>query len=143
VTASREALLKEETMSPTLRALAAGAFFAAALQACGGATDPDEFSDPNISIHVAQGREFALRLESNASTGYSWELARPLDDARLALVGSRYVQGQSSLVGAPGSELWTFRAVARGQTTIDLEYVRSWETEQTPARTASFSVSVE
>jgi len=130
-------------MSPTLRALAASAFFATALQACGGATDPDEFSDPNLPIHVAQGREFTLRLESNASTGYSWRLARPLDDATLALVGSRYVPGQSSLVGAPGSEVWTFRAIARGQTTIDLEYVRSWEADQTPPRTASFSVSVE
>jgi inhibitor of cysteine peptidase len=126
-----------------LGALVAGVFVATALQACGGATSPDEFSDPNVPIHVAAGRDFALRLESSISTGHNWRLAQPLDAAVLALVSSRYDEEKSSLVGAPGAETWTFRAVARGQTTINLEYVQPWATGQAPARTASFSVTVE
>jgi len=126
-----------------LRSLVVGLAVAASLPACGGSTGPEEFSDPSVPIRVAAGHEFALRLESNASTGYSWRLAQPLDAAVLSLVRSRYDQGQTSLIGAPGAETWTFRAAARGQTSIDLDYVRPFAPDEPPARSASFSVTVE
>jgi inhibitor of cysteine peptidase len=93
-------------------------------------------------IEVDVGQEFALVLESNPSTGYRWELAQPLDETILTFVGSEFRPPATPLPGAPGKELRTFRAVGRGATTISLKYVRPWETDLPPARTATFPVVV-
>lgn len=91
---------------------------------------------------VVVGREFSSTLASNATTGYHWELAEPLDEAIVKLVGSQYQAPNTNLVGAGGQEVWTFRAVGPGQTTINLKYVRPWEKGAPPAETASYTVSV-
>jgi len=93
-------------------------------------------------LDVVVGREFSLTLASNVTTGYQWELAEPLDEAIVKLVGSRYQAPKTNLVGAGGQEVWTFRAVGRGQTKIKLKYVRPWEKDTPPAETASYTVSV-
>ena len=43
------------------------------------------------------------------------------------------------MVGAGGKEVWTFK----GETTVDLEYVRPWETGIVPVVVKSFWVTVE
>lgn len=121
---------------------AALALLALALGACGGPTTPDVFSDPAAVIRVEPGDLFDVVLESNATTGYSWRLARPLDAVSLQLVESRYEAPDSGLVGAAGRERWRFRALAPGRTEIALEYVRPWEAGLPPARTATFEVEI-
>ena len=93
-------------------------------------------------IEVDVGQEFALVLGSNPSTGYRWQFAEPLDEAVLAFVGSEYRPPEANPIGAGGPEIWTFRAVGRGATTISLKYIRPWETDVPPARTATFPVVV-
>jgi inhibitor of cysteine peptidase len=93
-------------------------------------------------VEVVMGREFSLNLASNATTGYHWELAAPLDEALVKLVSSTYQAPRTGLLGAGGQEIWTFRAVGRGQTVIQLKYVRPWEKDATPAETASCTVVV-
>ena len=93
-------------------------------------------------VEVAVGREFSVTLASNATTGYHWELAAPLDEAIVKLVGSTYQAPATGLIGAGGQEIWTFRAVGRGQTVIQLKYVRPWEKDAPPAETASYQVTV-
>jgi inhibitor of cysteine peptidase len=96
-------------------------------------------SDP---LEVALGQEFAITLASNATTGYHWELAAPLSEAVVKLVSSEYKAPETSALGAPGQEIWTFRAVGRGQTIISLKYVRPWEKDVAPVETASYIVTV-
>jgi inhibitor of cysteine peptidase len=93
-------------------------------------------------VEVVMGREFSLTLASNATTGYHWELAAPLDEALVKLVSNTYQAPRTGLLGAGGQEIWTFRAVGRGQTVIQLKYVRPWEKDAAPAETASCSVIV-
>ena len=93
-------------------------------------------------VEVVMGREFSLTLASNATTGYHWELAAPLDEALVKLVSSTYQAPGTGLLGAGGQEIWTFRAVGRGQTVIQLKYVRPWEKGAAPAETASCTVIV-
>ena len=66
---------------------------------------------------VVVGEEFSFTLASNATTGYHWELAEPLNEAIVKLVGSQYQAPNTNLLGAGGQEVWTFRAVGAGQTT--------------------------
>jgi predicted secreted protein len=46
------------------------------------------------------------------------------------------------MVGAPGKEVWTFKAVKSGKTTINFKYVRPWEKDKAPTKTTSFQVVI-
>ena len=49
------------------------------------------------------------------------------------LVTNQFVRPKSKLTGAPGREIWCFKAVQPGTTTIQREYLRSWEKGIPPA----------
>lgn len=94
-----------------------------------------------ISVRVDQ--EFKITLPYNATTGYQWQLARPLDENLLMLTGSEYKRPNSGLMGAGGKQVWTFRALAAGKAQVELEYLRPWEKGTAPARTTNFVVVIE
>jgi predicted secreted protein len=87
---------------------------------------------------------------SNPSTGYSWQLAEPLDESVVELVSSEFEKksveggegGEGEIVGAPGEEIWTLEAIAEGEVEIEFEYVRSWETGVAPEETKTFKVKI-
>ena len=93
-------------------------------------------------IDVSTGDIFTISLESNPSTGYTWELSGPLNDAVVVSLGSDHQAGEGSAVGVAGHQLFMFKAVGKGSTTIGLQYVRPWETGVAPAETSDFEVSV-
>jgi predicted secreted protein len=67
-----------------------------------------------------------VTLCSNASTGYRWDA--PRTSARyLALLGHRVLAPTSGLIGAAGSEAWTFRALRSATTSLTLTYRRPWQ----------------
>jgi len=110
-----------------------------------GAAEPA--SDVRETREVAAGEMFTINLESNRTTGYVWALAAPLDEAIVRLVESKYESvaqppGGTPRAGAPGTEAWTFRATGPGGTTIALQYVRPWERNTPPVRTATVAVTV-
>jgi inhibitor of cysteine peptidase len=94
-------------------------------------------------VEVTVGQEFSITLASNVTTGYHWELAAALDEAMVQLVGSEYKAPESRLAGAGGQEIWTFRAVGQGQTLINLKYVRPWEKDVAPNKTATYMVVIQ
>jgi inhibitor of cysteine peptidase len=112
---------------------------------CGGkgAQPPVEESDPTQPIEVRVGEEFVIILKANPTTGYQWQLAQPLDEGKVELVGSEYKAPEGDRVGAGGTEVWTFKAVGAGKTTIALEYVRPWEKDAPPAETRAFTVVIQ
>lgn len=91
-------------------------------------------------IEVPVGKTFNVTLDSNPTTGYRWQLAKPLDEAILKLVGSEYKKPATKLVGAGGKEVWVFKAVAKGQASIQMKYVRPWEKDVGPVKKATFTV---
>jgi inhibitor of cysteine peptidase len=94
-------------------------------------------------MHVRLDAEFVVTLEANWTTGYRWQVARPLDGRIVKFVSNRYFTiTQPGLVGAPGREVWTFRAVGRGATSIAFQYVRPWEKDVAPVRTLTCGVVV-
>jgi inhibitor of cysteine peptidase len=93
-------------------------------------------------VDVKVDDRFAISLEANPSTGYSWELTGPLDDKVVVELGSDHQPGQGSGVGVPGQQLFRFQAVGQGTATIGLQYVRPWESGVPPAKTSEFTVNV-
>ena len=100
----------------------------------------EEYLNPSVPIKVKTGQRFTIRMESNPTTGYSWQISKALDN-KIILVTNAYIPPDSKLIGAGGHELWTFKAIAEGQTDIAMKYIRPWEQDQ-PARTNVFTVIV-
>ncbi|MBU0672161.1 MAG: protease inhibitor I42 family protein [Candidatus Margulisbacteria bacterium] len=91
---------------------------------------------------VRIGENISFSLDSNATTGYQWQLARPLDNNFVELVSSVYLVPNTGRVGTGGTEIWTFKALKVGRTKIYLKYVRPWEKDEPPAETRVFDVKI-
>lgn len=94
-----------------------------------------------MTVQAKAGKTFAVTLTSNPSTGYSWGLAAEPDKKLVTFVKSNYTHGKSNADGAGGTETWTFKAVAKGKTTITLEYLRSWE-KKSAIQTQTYDVVI-
>ncbi len=92
--------------------------------------EPPIYRNTSSPIYVGLNDEFVIALEANHTTGYSWQLTEEVDENILSLEGVEYEAGDSELVGAPGEEEWTFKAVGEGRTELTFKYVRPWETEE-------------
>jgi inhibitor of cysteine peptidase len=139
---SRRLALLAMAAIQTLLALPCGLAGAAVLVTPALAQEQGQATPAAISVRV--GETFSIALDSTPGTGYSWELAQAPDEALVRLVGSEYVAPAGAAPpGAPGREVWTFAAVAPGQTTITLHYRRPWESGQAPARLSRTVVSVQ
>lgn len=100
-------------------------------------------ADDGAAVLLATGGTLVVTLESNASTGFAWavEGEPPLP---LEMQGDpQYVEPEGGLVGAPGTQVFTFVAVAAGEGTLSLAYAREWETDTAPESTFTVSVAVE
>jgi inhibitor of cysteine peptidase len=89
---------------------------------------PEIFRNADNPVYVNKGEEFIIALEANHTTGYSWQLTEAFDEGILELVDTVYEAPESDLMGAPGEEHWTFKAIADGRTYLHFAYVRPWET---------------
>ena len=101
-----------------------------------------------IPITIRAGSEFSIKLASNVTTGYSWRISGNLNGKILKKTGSVYIVGEETaepepLVGRGGAETWTFKAIAKGSTKLNLEYVRPWEKGVKPVKSQTFSVTVQ
>ena len=115
------------------------------LSACGGkATPTAEFviSEPGKSIEVTAGNEFKIVIESNPSTGYHWNLIGDLDANLLQFISNEYRASEPVMPGSGGKEVWTFKALAAGETTITLGYYPPSNDPVEPAQTVTFTVVV-
>jgi len=93
---------------------------------------------------LRRGQLLAIALDSNASTGYAWEI---VEDGSPVLepvpVPASTAPAAPPMPGAGGTSRWRYRAVQTGTTTLHLVYRRSWEQGVEPVRTASYRVVVE
>lgn len=92
------------------------------------------FQDPSVPIKVEPGEAFSISLVSNPSTGFRWKMTLPANDKTVTLLGSEYVASQTTMVGAPGQEVFKFKALTAGETKAVFVYERPWETKTTPPR---------
>jgi inhibitor of cysteine peptidase len=125
-----------------------GAESAAELKQWGISASCDNFSEQgNITknLEVAVGDTITVTLCSNASTGFRWSEAAQIGaPALIQQVEHKFVAPEGEgLVGAPGQEVWTFKALEKGTTTIAMEYSRPWEGGEKGVWTFVLTVTVE
>jgi predicted secreted protein len=98
-------------------------------------------ADDGSEIELKKGQLLVITLEANLTTGYTWEVAEPLDERVIRQVGEIEFVPESDLIGAGGVQIIKFEGVGADQTTIKLVYHRPWETE-VELTLGTFSVQV-
>ncbi len=94
-------------------------------------------------VEIAVGGSLTVTLESNASTGFQWVLVNIGDETVLKKTSNTYEAPEdTSMVGAPGKEIWTFKALKKGTSTIAMEYSQPWENGTKAAETFDLTVVV-
>ena len=101
-----------------------------------------EPTDPTQLITVKAGETFDLVVPSNSSTGYRWNIIPELDENTVQFVEQNYMAEQPILPGSGGVDVWTFRAVNAGDTTVVLGYYPPGN-DTNPEEHVTFSIHVE
>jgi inhibitor of cysteine peptidase len=90
------------------------------------------------NITVKKDYEFTITLESNPTTGYQW--IPTFNPEIINLVSHSFQPSSSRLMGAPGTEVFTFKAINHGTGSLKMVYKRSWEKE--PVKEKVFPINV-
>jgi len=79
---------------------------------------------------VPVGSSLTVTLCSNPTTGFQWESAKITDQNVLEQVDHKFVSPETEPPpppGTPSQEVWTFRALKEGKSTVSIDYSRPWE----------------
>jgi len=83
--------------------------------------------EPDTTMHVAAGTDLSFTLEANPTTGYHWVLAGIEQENEVVEQSGEAVYTPSAnpegMVGAGGTEEWTFTALSAGEALITLDYM--------------------
>jgi predicted secreted protein len=101
-----------------------------------------EPTDPTQLLTVKAGQNFDIVLPANASTGYRWQIVGTPDASLIQSIGENYITEQPVIPGSGGVDVWTFGALAPGETEIQFGYFPPGNTTQ-PDETVIFSIQVE
>lgn len=99
--------------------------------------------DNGRTVHINAGQSLTLKLASNPTTGFDWDVTRT--DRTFGYPKESF-SASSGAVGSGGTKkmVWSTRGPLdmRGTHQVTLEYHRSWETSTPPAKTFHFTVIV-
>ena len=94
----------------------------------------DEFNNNHHieqMLQVQPGETFEIKLCSNPTTGFQWSEEAQISDKAITIQEGHEFTGPDSEPppppGTPGQEVWNFKALKEGSSTIFFEYSRPWE----------------
>ena len=87
------------------------------------------------------GDTLKISLAGNPTTGYNWYVSS-VDTQVLTQVGDPSFVASSNAMGAGGIITLTFQAPLAGETSLQLQYKRIWETGVNPLQTYGLTVVV-
>ena len=90
----------------------------------------DEFTEHPNSIRnefqVEVGDKITVKLCSNPTTGFEWGYAITTENV-VEEEDHDFEPPEGDVLGAAGIEVWTFEAVEKGTTKVQMEYSQPWE----------------
>jgi len=101
-------------------------------------------SDSGDAVKLGVNSELIIDLESNATTGFQWDVVEISDQSIIEKVNNEYNAPEAGApVGAGGTERWTFKALNEGTTRLYMEYSQPWQGGTKAAETFTLIVIVE
>jgi len=101
-------------------------------------------SDNGKTVTVTEGQNLVVKLQSNPSTGYKWNVAST--DRTFGYPATTQFLKNSDAVGSGGIERLSWKTKSPlsmvGEHKVTLEYKRPWETNASPAKTFKFTVKI-
>jgi inhibitor of cysteine peptidase len=101
-------------------------------------------ADEGRTVTIAKGQNVVVKLQSNPSTGYRWQVVAT--DRTFGYPASTRFVKNGDAAGASGVERMTWKTSGplpmTGTHQVKLEYRRPWEKDSSPAKTFTFSVSI-
>jgi inhibitor of cysteine peptidase len=97
------------------------------------------------AIALKKGGTLVVALEGNATTGYRWQTLSGTGEVLSQIGTPDYLPPEVApgTVGAAGDMVFRYRAEKAGTTTLELGYLRPFETGVAPAKTARYTVTVQ
>lgn len=86
---------------------------------------------------IKVGEEFAIKLESNITTGYSWQA---IFDENILKLTSKDIIPITKLIGSSGVARFSFTAIKPGITVVKMIYKRQWENNSIKEKEFSFNI---
>ena len=104
-------------------------------------TENDNGKNLNLKVNDI----ITIKLESNITTGYKWNLSNETDSNIITLISSDYktVNAEETLVGGGGYETFNFKTKSKGSTAIILTYNSPGKREKEPAKTYKINIVAE
>lgn len=107
----------------------------------------DEFGASNHitkEVEIPHPSSQIVILCSNATTGFQWtETAQISDETVIYQYEHNFVPpDEEDVVGAPGKDVWTFKTLKQGTSTITFDYSRPWEGGEKGAWTFTLVVTI-
>ena len=100
-------------------------------------------SSSGKQVNVVVNGIITVTLDSNATTGYSWEIKDIQETSGqriLQKIDNKYVASTGGAIGAGGKEVWTFTVLVAGKSTLTMDYSQPWVGGQKDARTFTLTV---
>jgi inhibitor of cysteine peptidase len=96
----------------------------------------------NVTLSV--GNTLKVVLGSNYSTPYRWNIDAKVGDSSIVKqTDHEFVKPTTDMVGAPGTEVWTFSVLKAGTTTISTDYTSFVGRNNKPVCTYTANVTVQ
>jgi len=112
--------------------------------------EPEEVNvseqDNGSQIDLKPGQILVVTLQSNPTTGYRWERVENQDSILEQMGEAEFKPSETGglpPIGGGGWEIFRFKAINKGQTTLTLVYRRPWETGVEPLSTFFIQVVVQ
>ena len=117
------------------------------LAGCGSSSSEEikevtvDMEDNGRQIILVRGQTLVVSLDAQPSTGYTWEVTE-VDETILRQEGDPEFQPTSGGIGAPGVQIFRFKAITGGETDLRMIYHQPWVEGVEPLETFSVHVIV-
>ncbi|WP_052324423.1 protease inhibitor I42 family protein [Haliscomenobacter hydrossis] len=106
-------------------------------------TDPDMIPEQH-TIRAKAGEKFEIKLPGSIATGYSWTLVSPADSQYVHLESQVYEESDKKVDGKSGMDVFVFKALKQGKTTLDFVYRRPFDKQiPTDAKRENYTVRID
>lgn len=91
----------------------------------------DQFQDNHHSmnqIDLGVGDTVTIDLCSNPTTGFEWKENPDISDVSvLEQTSHEFISPGTDVLGQAGCEVWVFKTLKKGESTVSFEYSQPWE----------------